>query len=139
MTTRSGLAVLLGGVLLSLTGFVDVAAADDPLTKARLAAIEGRHGECVDLAKEARQQNPKLWQANQVYASCTALDAQKRKAELGPKGYEAKVMDAIEVMEGIIQDDTTMTSRQRLQFSYMAIEMRKQLQLDLAEMRDGAE
>lgn len=111
----------------------------DALTKARLAAIEGRHGDCVELAKVARKQHPNLWQAKQVYASCTAIDAQKRKAELGPDAYEAKVLDAIEVMERIIEDDSSMPSRQRLQFSYMAIDMRNQLKTDLAKMRGGTD
>lgn len=113
--------------------------ADGSLVEARKAAIDGDHARCVTLAEKARRASPETWHAHQVYASCAAIDAQKNKNTLGPAKYEAQMMSAIEAMELLATGDLIPTARQKLQFSNMAIEMRKRLTDDLAHWKKDGE
>lgn len=107
--------------------------AEDLLLKAQMAAVEGDHARCAELADKVRKDVPENWRAQQVFASCAALDAQAKKQALGKAGYENKVLEAIEAIEGLLGETSTLTSRQQLHFSFMAIEMRKQLARDLTD------
>ena len=103
------------------------------MNEARKAAIEGDHARCAQLSDRVRKTKDGPWQAHKVFASCAALEAQAKKASLGKEKYEARVLEAIEAIDGLLGDGSTLTSRQQLQFSFMAIEMRKQLERDIAE------
>lgn len=109
--------------------------AADRLSEAQMAAVNGDHARCAAIANDVRKSNDTSWYANQVYASCTSLDARKTRDKVGADKFKINSMKAIEAIEEIVIDGKGLTSRQRIKFSHMAVEMRKQLALDLAEMK----
>jgi len=111
-------------------------AAGDRLSEARMAAVEGDFGHCANIADEVRSSPNASWYAHQVFASCLSLDARQNKTELGPEKFEIKSMKAIQAIEHIVSTGKGLTSRQRIKFSHMAVEMRKQLKRDLDEMKE---
>lgn len=121
--------------LLFVSASTGSSGAGDRLSEARIAAIDGDHARCADIADDVRKSQAANWYAHQVYASCVALAAQKNKDELGADKYEAESLKAIAAIEEIVLNGKNLTSRQRVKFSHMAIEMRKQLSRDLVEMR----
>lgn len=113
--------------------------ATDRLAKARLAAVEGDHALCAKVSDDVRKSNTANWYAHQVYASCQALNARDNRATLGFEKYKLESMKAIDAIEDIVTNGRTLTSRQRIKFSHMAVEMRKQLKRDLNEMKTSAQ
>jgi len=104
------------------------------LDQARMAAVDGDHARCALIADEIRKSDNTSWYVNQVFASCRSLDARKNKDKLGPEKFETMSMEAIEAIEEIVSNTDGLTARQRIKFSHMAVEMRKQLAIDLKEM-----
>lgn len=103
------------------------AIASDLLVEARLAAIDGNHRRCADLADQARNQSGANWQAHNIYASCLALDAEKQKPDIGAEHYKAQILKAIRVFEELATGELELLSRNRMRFAQMAIELRKRL------------
>lgn len=129
----------LAALLVCVFASVPAQAEQDPLVAARLAAVDGDHARCAELADQGRKAKGASWQAHNVFASCVALDAQKRKSELGAEKYEARMLTAIETIEFLITGDLLPSVRERLKFSQIAVDMRKQLAADLAAMQNAGE
>ena len=111
------------------------ARAADPFMDARVAASEGKHAKCAKLADEARKRDGATWHSHHLHASCTVLGAQSRKDHMTPVEYEAQIMHAVELLENLVAGPLVPMDKHRAQLGYMATEMRKQLVIDLAEMR----
>ncbi len=130
---------LLAFACLLLVPFATSVSAFDRLTEARMAAVNGDHALCSKISDEVRNSKGSSWYAHQVFASCKSLDARQNRTELGAERFETESMKAIDAIEHIVSNGKALTSRQRIKFSHMAVEMRKQLALDLIEIKTAAQ
>jgi len=89
------LLTVLGCVSLGLAA--PVAGDDlDPLTKARLSAVEGDHETCARLSDQARRMPDASWHAHHVFATCEVFDADAKRDEIGDEAWVKRINRAID-------------------------------------------
>ncbi|MCH9808863.1 MAG: hypothetical protein K0U74_14135 [Alphaproteobacteria bacterium] len=103
-------------------------AAPDQLSQARMAAIDGDHGKCAQLADKARRQKTAVWQAHHVYATCQIYATEARKDKISKSEYADGINKAVDALKFILDTpDILVNEEHRASVLFLINEMDKRI------------
>jgi len=101
----------------------------DTLSQARMAAIEGNHASCADLADKARREADAVWHAHHVYATCQIYATEARRAEISGTEYAEGINKAIDALQFLVNTPGLLaTEEQRASVQFMMQELAKRIE-----------
>lgn len=125
MTTRASIRSL---TLALVFGASTAAAALDTLSKARLAAVDGDHAACAELADKARRLPDSVWHAHHVYATCQIYAVEARKDSITPAQYVDGIAKAIDALRFLLDTPGLLVfQEQRASVEFMVEELAKRI------------
>ncbi len=118
--------IFAAGLILALAA--PAVAALDTLSQARLAAVEGDHAKCADLADKARRQPDAVWHAHHVYATCQIYAVEAQKEKLSTAEYDTGIAKAIDALQFLLDTPGLLViQEQRASVEFMVEELGKRL------------
>ncbi|MBU2580215.1 MAG: hypothetical protein KJ622_00660 [Alphaproteobacteria bacterium] len=101
----------------------------DTLSLARIAAVEGRHAECAELADKARRQPNAVWHAHHVYATCQIFATEARRGTLTGAEYSKAINKAREALQLLVRTPGLLaTEEQRASVEFVMEELDKRIE-----------
>lgn len=94
----------------------------DVLSQARMAAIEGQHAKCAELADKARREQNAVWHAHHVYATCKIYATEAAKDKISNADYVAGIQDAIDSFKFLVETPGLLVSEEQRGSVYFMIE-----------------
>lgn len=101
----------------------------DTLSQARMAAVEGNHAQCAELADKARRQPNAVWHAHHVYATCQIYATEARRETLTKAQYTEGINKAIEALQLLVRTPGLLaTEEQRASVEFVIDELNKRIE-----------
>lgn len=104
-------------------------AGPDTLSQARMAAIEGNHAACAELADKARREANAVWHAHHVYATCQIYATEARRATISKAEYADGINKAIDALQFLANTPGLLsTEEQRASVQFVVEELVKRIE-----------
>lgn len=101
----------------------------DTLSQARMAAIEGKHAACAELADAARRQPDAVWHAHHVFATCQIYATEAKRETISQAEYANGIHEAIDALQFLANTPGLLaTEEQRASVQFMIEELLKRIE-----------
>jgi len=101
----------------------------DTLSQARMAAIEGKHASCAELADQARREPDAVWHAHHVYATCQIYAVEAQREQITQAEYASGINKAIDALQFLANTPGLLaTEEQRASIQFMVQELVKRIE-----------
>lgn len=114
--------------LIAILAATGTAAGLDTLSQARMAAVEGDHKTCAELADKARRQPDAVWHAHQVYATCQIYAIEAQRDALSREEYADGIAKAVDALQFLLDTPGLLVfQEQRDSVQFMVEELSKRI------------
>jgi hypothetical protein len=100
----------------------------DTLSQARMAAVQGDHATCAQLADQARRERDAVWHAHHVYATCQIYAVEADRQALSDDEYATGIEKAVDALRFLLNTPGLLViQEQRASVEFMVKELGKRI------------